>query len=262
MTHSPRGVRRRRAADSPDTLVAVLNSDGDRHFFLKEHAYRIPDRVLGRALARDALEGLKYLALYQSSGITEGLPGAIEWWGKVARIESLRRHEIIPDEPDHRSAGELYHLITVGRPRRLNPPLRSRHPRRITFIRTTRKRLIGAEDIGDLPLGSPGAESLIEAVSAHVAEQEGRGVDLGRRTFMKVRDVGMEVDFGLYEGDAGLGVICDDRVAEEGPVIEHSGRVGIIRFSAARVETDVESCVDQIMAALARLHTPPDTGEP
>ena len=55
MTHSPRGVRRRRAADSPDTLVAVLNSDGDRHFFLKEHAYRIPDRVLGRALAREIL---------------------------------------------------------------------------------------------------------------------------------------------------------------------------------------------------------------
>lgn len=261
MTHSPRGVRRRRAAESPDTLVAVLAGDQDRHYFLKEHAYRIPDRALGRSLARDALEGTKYLALYQSSGVTEGLPGAIEWWGKVARIESLRRHEIIPNEPDHPSADELYHLLTVGRPRRLNPPLRSRHRRRITFIRTTRTRLIGAEDIGDLPLISPSAEALIEAIDSRVAEK-GAGGSLGRRTFMKLRDVGMEVDFGLYEGDAGLGVICDDRVAEETPVVDRSGRVGIIRFSAARVETDVESCVDQIMAALARLHTPQDNEEP
>jgi hypothetical protein len=79
---------------------------------------------------------------------------------------------------------------------------------------------------------------------------------------MKLRDVGMEVDFGLYDGDAGLGVICDDRVAEEVPVVDTSGRVGIIRFSAARIETDVESCVDQIMSALALLHTSADNEEP
>lgn len=277
MTHSPRRVRRRRSVTSPDTLVAVLANDRDLHTFLRERTYRIPDRVLGRALARDALETSRYLALYQSGTITDGLPGAIEWWGKIADVRSMRRREVVPEEPDHPAADEVYHVLRLGRRRRRNPPLRSGRTGRFAFIRTTRKRFLGADSIDDLPLGSPSSTTLVEAVAERIdrypddtvgsgsGEGVPFGVGTGRRRYVRINDVGMEIDVDLYEEheeEGSEGEMPGDRVAEGKPPGGTGRRIGIIRFSAAHVESDVESCVDQIMAALARLHTRPDIDDP
>ncbi len=244
---SPRSRWQRERAD---TLVAVVSRDHDLQTFLDHRTYRIPDRVLGRSLARGALQECRVLALYQSSRITAGLPSAIEWWGDVEEVETRLRGEICPDEPDHPAAEELYHVVRVRRVNGLPSPLMSRFPRRITFLRTSRERLLAAEQIGDLPLGTPFTEQLIEAVADHLkseVSEEPVIFELARQTTMEVGGVAMEVDFGLYTEDGEVGVICDG-----GDLSSSPERLGIVHFSAVRPEPDLDRCVADIMRELER----------
>ena len=89
MNHSHKGERTR------DALVAVVREDVDLERFRSELWYRIPSRVLGHALAADTFEQTGILALYQSSGITTGLPGGIELWGEIDSVETKSRREVI-----------------------------------------------------------------------------------------------------------------------------------------------------------------------
>ena len=245
---SPRSRWQRERAD---TIVAVVSRDGDLQTFLDHSTYRIPDRVLGRSLARGALEECTTLALYQSSRITAGIPSAIEWWGEVCQVDVRLRGEICPDEPDHPAAEELYHVVQVRRARTLVSPLMSRFPRRITFLRTTRERLLHAEQIGDLPLGTPFTEQLIEAVADHLLSRVGETplrFELARQTTMEVGGVAMEVDFGLYTDEGEVGVICGDE-----DFLPPAERLGIVHFSAVRQERNLDRCVGDIMRELERL---------
>ena len=244
---SPRSRYGRKKAVTADALVAVVTSDRDLRRFLDDRIYRIPDRIIGRALARDALESLGTLALYQSSRITEGLPSAIEWWASVERIESLRRREILPDEPNHPSASELYHLLHLGRPIQLASPLRSRDRRRIVFLRTTRDRLLGADDIADLPLGSPHAERLADALTTRLGGEVGERpfpFDPHGRATVQVDDLVMEVESGLHRVECRI---------EGGS----GGVLGVVRFSPVEVEENLQGCVGEIMRRLSEENRSP-----
>lgn len=226
-----------------DCLVGVVAADADLKRFRDEGWYRVPDRALGRSLGRDVLSELAALAIYQTGGVTDGLPGAIELWGEIAGIESMRRRDLLPDESHHPAADELYHRVTVASAVQLQQPIVSRLPRRITFLRTTRARLLAASDINDLIIGSAAEERLWRAVR----EEE---LELDRKVFMQIDGVVMEVDFGLVIGDRGLGILCRDeeRIAESaGPLMPQAWRV--IRFSPSRLEKEFEECVREILGA-------------
>ncbi len=238
---SPRSHVRNQKSERPDTLVAVVTNDLDLRRFLDDQIYRIPERSIGRTLARDALESLDTLALYQSSRITEGLPSAIEWWAEVERIESVRRGEIFPEEPDHPSVDELYHLLHLQTPQQLDSPLRSRERRRIIFLRTTRERLLGAEDIADLPLGRPHASRLTDALIKRLkgtVRESLHSFDSEYRATVRVDDLVMEVESRLERVECRIGS-------------EERGKIGIVRFSPIEVEDNLEGCVGEIMRRLS-----------
>lgn len=238
---SPRSHVRSQTSEIPDTLVAVVTNDLDLRRFLNDHIYRIPERSVGRTLAGDALESARTLAVYQSSRITEGLPSAIEWWADIERIESVRRREIFPDEPEHPAADELYHLLHLQPPRQLASPLRSRGRRRIIFLRTTRERLLGAEDIADLPLGTLHASRLADALTTRLKGQVSERpfpFDSEHRATVRVDDLVMEVESGVEQVECRIG--SDLR-----------GRIGIVRFSPVEVENNLEGCVGEIMRRLS-----------
>jgi hypothetical protein len=221
-----------------DCLVAVVTNDTDLARFADEHWYRIPSRALGRALSADALAETRHIALYQTGSITSGLASSIELHGVVEAITVGPRRTIIPGEPDHPAADESYHVIHVGAVRRLEQPIVSVRPRRITFLRTTFERLIGARDMNDLFIGSAAEEALWPSL---------RDLGAERRCFMHVSDEVMEVDFAIMRSGRLVGVICgDDEVYEPAA----AGEWSIVCFSQAEVEENLAGCLREILALL------------
>lgn len=242
-------------ADYPvrDCLVAAVNRDADLRRFREEAWYRIPDRALGRSVARTVLEDVRTLALYQTGGIRDGLPGAIEMWGDVADVETLPRRTLIPDEPDHPSADHLYHRIRLVRIHRLEQPVISRTPRRLLFLRTTRTHLLAASDVNDLVIGSPAEERLWR-------ELQKRRPEFERRVFMEVGGTLMEVDFGLAAGGSGVAVLC----GVDGEINEGESQAGswhVLRFSPGTIEQELGQCVEEILAAARDIRRMFGTGE-
>lgn len=221
-----------------DCLVAVLNNDADLHRCSAGRLYRIPDRIIGRGISREALAEARALAFYQTAAIHNGLPGAIELWGEIEERLLLPRREIIPEEPDHPAAGEPYHLIRLKSVERLSAPVVSRRPRRITFIRTTRDRLLQASDLNDLIIGPPLEEKLWNSLRA------GSG-DLERRCLVRSGGVVMEVDIVLFQGERALGIHCgDDRSADDDADVPDAWV--LLRFSPARLDGEFDACLKEI----------------
>lgn len=229
-----------------DCLVAVVTNDADLRRFTHDRWYRVPVRAVGRAIGEDALREARTLALYQTSGIRDGLPGTIELWGDVEEMLMLPRRDIIPEEPDHPAAAELYHLLRLTHIDRFPAPIVARRPRRLTFLRTTRDRLFSAGDINDLIVGSPAEERLWRALRENGGEME-------RHLFMRADDLVMEVDFALFQEERALGLLCDDVRWGHFDPADVIDAWRILRFSPSRLDRDLSGCLDEIAELLRRM---------
>ena len=222
-----------------DTLVAVVTTDHDLARFRDERWYRLPDRVLGRSLARNVFEELTTLAIYQTAGVTEGLPGAVELWGEISAVDSLTRRELLPDEPNHPAASQLYHRICFSEIHRLQRPLTSQSPRRVTFLRTVRERLLIASDLSDLIIGTPAQEELVK-------ELQGIHPRVERKVYMQVSDEVVEVDIGIFAEEYQLGILLEDSSSAD--QLSHVPPAwNVLRFSPERIEHDFQECLREIM---------------
>lgn len=143
-----------------DTLVAVVSNDADLERFRTHGEYRIPVRAVGHAIAQATLHEICYLALYQTTAITDGIAGAIELWGAIAERRIGTRREIVPEQPNHPAANECYHLLRVSPIQGLERPIVAPARRRFSFIRTSRERLLAASTLDDLPIVSAAEERL------------------------------------------------------------------------------------------------------
>ncbi|MFH1086202.1 MAG: hypothetical protein V1772_10625 [Chloroflexota bacterium] len=124
-------------------LVVVVPSQRDWDLVQREGWYRIPAR---RAPAR---VGAEYLAFYHTKAC-----GALRWsvacYAPILGYRLVARRELLPDEPDHPRANDLYIKIELGALTPLPRPIPSRTLRRLTFLHTTLSRLLQAEELNDL----------------------------------------------------------------------------------------------------------------
>ena len=124
-------------------LVVVVNNRHDWQRVVDERWYRVPLKHAPQSVAVD------YLAFYLTK------PFGVDAWhvpffAPVHRYHLQRRVELLPDEPDHPRADELYYRIEFGAVQRLERPVPSRRLRRVVFIPTTWERLCLAEDVAEL----------------------------------------------------------------------------------------------------------------
>lgn len=223
-----------------DCLVAVVNNDLDLHRFSEGHWYRIPERAIGRSLRIEALADTTTLALYQTVSISNGMQSAIELWGEITERVLLSRREILPEEPAHPKANEQYHLLRVGLVERLDRPITAARPRRLTFLRTSRERLLHAGDLNDLVIGTPAEERLWRSLRQ-------QDLDAERKFYMRVQGVVMEVDFALFHNRRALGVLCSDNAVADQEQGEIPEAWQLLRFSPGDLEHDLASCMGEIM---------------
>ena len=159
--------------------------------------YRIPQ---ARAPQRTASE---YLAFYQTAAFPPEERWQIRWCAPVRGYFLVTRRELIPEEPDHPRAEDLYYKVTLGPLVALPRPIPSRRLRRITFIPTTLGRLYAAHEINDLWIRAGAHERLWNALQQAALEAESE---------YPIADDDDEhrIDFALPCRDGKVAVIVED----------------------------------------------------
>ncbi len=223
--------------EDPPVLVVVMNNQRDWQIVQTARWYRIP---LQRAPKQVAAA---YLAFYQTAAFPE------ERWiiRSYASVESYRlvtRRELLPDEPDHPRADELYYRVALGPLRALPHPIPSRKLRRITFIPTTLQRLLAARDVSELWPAPAAATKLWYALQA-------AGLEAERDYEIREGRVAYTVDLALFCQRGGVGIAC----GEQGAAVARSSLTfapnwSILRFGAAEL-ADTAQCVRRICDQVA-----------
>ena len=129
---------------SDRVLVAVMNNRRDFEIARDEGWYRIPVKHAPRSTTEAAV-----LAFYFTKAFGAE-KWSIRWYAPVRGHELVRRRDLLPDEPDHPRADELYYKLQLGPLIQLERPILSLRWRRITFIETSWDRFIAAEEVNDL----------------------------------------------------------------------------------------------------------------
>lgn len=126
-------------------LVATIPSRRDFNVLQQEGWYRIPQKTAPKGLYAE------YVAFYfgQAFGAQKW---AIHYYGQRLGHELVRRRELLPDEPEHPRADEIYYKVMIGNLTQLARPILSLRWRRVTFIHTTGDRFLTAVELNDLLL--------------------------------------------------------------------------------------------------------------
>jgi len=130
-------------------LVALMKSPRDLEFARTAGWYRIPKSRAPKGLAE-----ADYLAFYQTRAFGDE-KWAIRYYAPVLRLETIRRRDLLPDEPDHPHAGSIYIRVCLGPLKTLERPITSEQGRRFLFAMTTGLQFITARHVDDLLCKQP-----------------------------------------------------------------------------------------------------------
>ena len=228
-------------------LVAVMNNRADLERARNQGWYRIP---LKRAPRRIAAE---YLAFYQTGAFgEEGC--AVNYYAPVRRFQIVPRAEMLPDEPDHPRAADLYYKIEIGPLQHLPEPVTSPRLRRVTFIPTTLGRLLAARVVSDLWWRDDVQQRLWAALREAGLLAEYR-YQLGEPPNETL------IDFALFCRDGRVAVLCetapdpDPDLRERRPADYEltAGGWQVMRFSAQQVNDSIDGCIQQVAALVRQL---------
>lgn len=227
-------------APSPSpVLVAVLTRPRDLQIAREKGWYRIPVRHAPRRLAAE------YLAFYLTGAFGEER-WTVRYYAPVRRYHLVTRAELLPEEPDHPRAQDLYYKVEIGPLQELPHPIPSRRLRRITFIMTDLDRLLAAHEINDLWGGDRRQDLLWQELKRHSLEPE-RGIEVreGEATY--------QVDFAIpcVQGTVAIQV----RTEEDGTTLldrawDHILRKRgwqVLQFAGWELDQDLARCVEEIL---------------
>ncbi len=139
-------------------LVAIVKTPRDLAVAREQHWYRIPVKRLP-----ERAKGAPILAFYQPKSFGDE-KWAIRYYALTQRWATARRIELLPEEPDHPRAQELYHQVWLGPLHILPHPIASRRWRRVSFIVTHWQRLHEVDALEDLLHGTIWDEYLWKAM--------------------------------------------------------------------------------------------------
>jgi hypothetical protein len=242
-------------------LVALLPEVADLRRAQEGGWYRIRSRQIAARLP-GGLSRFSHIAFYQPASF-----GAEKWcvwrYAAIQGVSEVRRIDLIPDEPGHAHAEELYLHLALGEIELLPRPITSIRGRRILFIPTTWEKTALAREINDLFMGSPLEELLHRRL---------RDLELlpERQHYVAYRDPARDgrpkqsyfLDFALFCRDRYLDIETDGDSYHTGPkaaladnerdnLLEVNGW-HILRFNTKQVLNDTEGSLALIREAANR----------
>ncbi|MFN8441226.1 MAG: hypothetical protein U0175_10675 [Caldilineaceae bacterium] len=219
-------------------LVAVVNNMDDLRRAASDGWYRIPQRRAPQRVGAD------YLAFYQT-GAFRGAEEAqtVTYFAPTRRYRLVTRRELLPGESDHPRANEYYFRIEIGPLQRLERPIPADKFLRVTFIHTTLDHLLNAQSVAELFRKEDPFDQLWAALKAHNLRPLKNRL-LGERP----------VDITLRARSGYLGINCsEENSAQEQRLSILPDRWELLTLTSHRIESDLNSCLRQIGAALIGL---------
>jgi len=203
-------------------LVAYVPRPSDFDLIRREGWYRIPQRSAPKGLHAEVI------AFYFGAAFGEE-KYAIHYYARNAGHELARRRDLLPDQPDHPRAADVYYKVQLGPLQRLAQPIVSLRWRRLTFVHTTWDRFQDATEINDLFIeGGPYVDRLYATL-----KERGISADRDYRVnedqpeyvvalSVPTRDGRVNVPYGdLPDGDAAVAALADalvQAIARQGGV--------------------------------------------
>ncbi len=124
-------------------LVCLINKPHDLEIARWEHWYRIPYKNAPADFLADIL------AFYLTASFGDE-KWAVHEYAHVRGHELVKRVDLLPDQPDHPHASDLYYKMQLGPLQRLTRPIPSLKWRRISFIQTSGDRFTNALELSEL----------------------------------------------------------------------------------------------------------------
>jgi hypothetical protein len=124
-------------------LVAYVPEPADFKIIREAGWYRIPQKHMPKGLYAE------YFAFYFGRKFGPE-KWAIHYYAPQLGYELLSRSDLLPNQPNHPRASDLYYKVQLGPLQKLPRPIISLRWRRITFIHTTWDRFQDAQEINDL----------------------------------------------------------------------------------------------------------------
>jgi len=189
---------------NPDdvVLVALVNKPRDLEIAERERWYRIPVRHAPKFFA-----GAQYLAFYLPATFGPR-KWSIDTYAEVRGHELVRRMDLIPEEPDHPRAQELYYKLQLGDSEARIPPIRARRGRRVLFLWTTWNKFATATEWNDLYARTSAHEALWETL-------RGEGLDIEREMNVREGRTRYRVDFLIHLPRGRLAISLGERSSQE-----------------------------------------------
>lgn len=237
------------SADQTETvLVSVLKDQRDLERLLTDHWYRIPVDFAPK-------RPFRFIAFYQPAAFKQH-GRQIAYYARVASRTRQLRRELLPDEPRHPRANQIYVKYTFARIERLARPVRNIIPRRVTFGFTALAKLQTAEHLLELFDVAP-IEQLVEAglrrLDIPVINEYPIGFSSGR----------FRIDLAVRCRDGWLAIECDNQAshrtaaqkqkdAHKDTVLKHHGW-RLVRLAESEVLNQFDRSLARVQLAIASL---------
>lgn len=182
-----------------DTLVALFKDKNDYLIAQNQRWYRIPTTSRLPAMVQDG--SIRYIAFYFKKSF-DNLKYSIRQYASVVSVTRVSRRNLLPDQPYHPKADQLYYKISFGPLEDLPKPILSHRGRQILFIPTTFDKLIRADEINDVFADSPLEDRLWKELKRNNLPAE-------RQFFLKTNQENWICDFALFCKKGNINVECD-----------------------------------------------------
>lgn len=246
------------AAHKQDVLVALLPNPRDLEFAEHRGWYRVrPGDMLNRI--KGGLQQFTHLAFYQPDSF-KSERRCVRRFARIVDISNARRVDLLPEQPDHPRANELYVRFNLGEIQILPHPIISARGRRILFIPSNWERIAAADDINDLFVGSPIEDSLYRRLRNH-------GLLPEREFFLDLTDpnnpnqsVHYCFDMAIFCRDRTLDIECDgdmwhtrpDRIQSDNDRdnLVQANRWHVLRFNTAQIRDKQDDTFNMVREAV------------
>jgi very-short-patch-repair endonuclease len=179
------------------TLVGIVPRKNLWDVIQNERWYHIPVESAPKNVAL-----IEYLAFYFPRAFGEEYQYKVSYYADVLGVETKKRIELFPHEPEHKRAMKDYFVFRLGKIRELPKPIPSKNWRIIIHIPTSREKLFSAEEINDLWDTSPLEEKMYQ-------EMKKRKIETERQLYVKVGGRFFCLDFGIFCKKGNIDLECD-----------------------------------------------------
>jgi very-short-patch-repair endonuclease len=230
-------------------LVGVLKDKRDLEILLNKFWYRIP-------VSHAPKRRFDYLAFYQPLEFAED-GKCIRYFAKIKNLETLKRIELIPDEPEHKLAQEPYRKFSFAKIHQLKEPIRSVVPRRVSFGYTTLEKLKHSKDMLELYSIAP-TEQIIQRLMLE------EGIWFCAQYYVILSSKKRyRLDFAIFCNKGKIAIECDNQKAHklkeqkildrEKDLILKSRNWKVLRLTEKKIVFKPEDCRQIINCAISKL---------